>query len=82
MPLLIKNITVGLADNFKGNMGMINDVTFGVAEVECNHISLGSFEGFLFNHKKVTSVENLTNPTNHGLVVNANNTFIDLEISY
>jgi hypothetical protein len=82
MPLLIKNISFGLADNFKANMDMINAVTFGVAEVECNHIKLGSFEGFLFNHKKVTSVENLTIPSNQGLVVNANNTFIELEISY
>lgn len=82
MPILIKNIRASLADNFKTNVSIINSVTFGVAEVECNYIKLGSFEGFLFNHRNVIGVENLITPVDNGLTVNTNNTFIDIEISY
>lgn len=82
MALLIKSINISLADNFSESIGMLDRVTFQVAELENNHIKLGTLEAFLIDFGKVSSVEGLIQPTNFGLVINSNNTFTELEISY
>ena len=82
MALLIKSINVSLADNFSSSIGALDKLTFQIAELECNHIKLGTLEAFLIDFGKVSSVEGLTQPLNFGLAINSNNTFTELEISY
>jgi hypothetical protein len=82
MALLIKSINVTLAENYVGSVGMIDNVTFQVAELQCNHIKLGTLEAFLINFSKASSIEALSQPYDFGLSMNKNNTFIELEISY
>lgn len=79
---LIKNITVSLSDNYASQVELIKSVTFGVAEVECNYIKLGSFEGFLFNYKNMLYVNKIANINSYGLLINSNKNFIELDISY
>ena len=79
---LIQKVTAGLADNYTTHISLIENVTFGVAEVVCNYIKLGSFEGFLFNYKQTTSVTEIADLELHGLNFNANDEFIEIEISY
>lgn len=82
MALLIKSINVTLGDNFTTTIGMIDKLTFQIAELQCNHIKLGSLEAFLIDFSKVNSVENLGDKYIFGLTINSNNTFTELEISY
>jgi len=82
MALLIKSINISLADNYSGSIGMLDNVTFQIAELESNHIKLGTLEAFLIDFSKVGTIEGLIEPTNFGLVINSNNTFTELEISY
>lgn len=83
MPNLIQNITVSLADNYNVNIGGINNLTFEMVGLECNHIKCGVFEGFLIDYSNVSSVELLQNTTTYyGLKYNTNKTFIEIEISY
>jgi hypothetical protein len=82
MALLIKSINVTLADNFTTTIGMIDKLTFEIAELKCNHIKLGTIEAFLIDFSKVTSIENLIEPLTYGLAINSNNVFTELEISY
>ena len=82
MALLIKSINVTIGDNFTTTIGMIDKLTFQIAELQCNHIKLGTLEAFLIDFSKTSSIENLTQPYNFGLAVNSNNSFIELEISY
>jgi len=82
MALLIKSINISLADNYSGSIGMLDNVTFQIAEVQCNHIKLGTLEAFLIDFSKAVSIEALTQPFDYGMSSNKNNTFIELEISY
>ena len=82
MALLIKSINITLADNYSSSIGMLDRVTFQIAELESNHIKLGTLEAFLIDFSKVGTIEGLIEPTNFGLAINSNNTFIELEISY
>lgn len=82
MALLIKSINITLADNYSSSIGMLDRVTFQIAELESNHIKLGTLEAFLIDFSKVGTIEGLIEPTNFGLSINSNNTFIELEISY
>jgi len=82
MALLIKSINVTLADNYNGSIGMMDNVTFQIAELQCNHIKLGTIEAFLIDFSKASSIESLPQPYELGLSINKNNTFIELEISY
>jgi hypothetical protein len=82
MALLIKTINVSIADNYSSSVGMIDRLTFQIAELECNHIKLGTLEAFLIDFGKVSSVEGLVQPTSFGLAINSNNTFTELVISH
>lgn len=82
MALLIKSINITLADNYNSSIDMLDKVTFQIAELESNHIKLGTLEAFLIDFSKVGTIEGLIEPANFGLVINSNNTFIELEISY
>jgi hypothetical protein len=82
MALLIKSINISLADNYSGLIGMLDNVTFQIAEVQCNHIKLGSLEAFLIDFSKASSIESLAQKFDYGMSSNKNNTFIELEISY
>jgi hypothetical protein len=53
-----------------------------VYDTTCNHIEAPGFEAFVFNFSKVISTENLITNVNYGLIVNNNNTFKELNISY
>ena len=82
MALLIKSINISLSDNFSGSIGMLDRVTFQIAELQNNHIKLGTLEAFLIDFSNVSSVEGLLEPIGFGLAINSNNTFTELEISY
>jgi hypothetical protein len=82
MALLIKSINVSIADNYSGSIGMLDKLTFQIAELQCNHIKLGTLEAFLIDFSKVSSVEGLIKPTSFGLVINSNNAFTELVISH
>lgn len=82
MALLIKSINISLSDNFSGSIGMLDRLTFQIAELQNNHIKLGTLEAFLIDFSNVSSVEGLLEPIGFGLAINSNNTFIELEISY
>ncbi len=82
MPFLIKNIVVSMVENVDGRISKFDNIIYGIAKVKENYIWLGSYEGFLFDYSNVTSIEQLSTPINHGLIVNTNKTFIDIEISY
>ena len=82
MALLIKSINVTIGDNFTTTIGMIDKLTFQIAELQCNHIKLGTIEAFLIDFSKVSSTENLGSQYNFGLTINSNKTFTELEISY
>ena len=82
MALLIKSINISLSDNFSGSIGMLDRVTFQIAELQNNHIKLGTLEAFLIDFSNVSSVEGLLVPIGFGLAINSNNTFTELEISY
>ena len=58
-----------------GSNQMLSDADLAAAQAASQAAADAAASG-------ATSVEDLTNPTNYGLVVNANNTFIELEISY
>lgn len=82
MALLIKSINITLSDNYSGSIGMLDRLTFQIAELQNNHIKLGTLEAFLIDFSNVSSVEGLIQPIGFGLAINSNNTFIELEISY
>ncbi len=82
MALLIKSINVTIGDNFTTTIGMIDKLTFQIAELQCNHIKLGTLEAFLIDFSKTSSIENLGDQYNFGLTTNSNKTFTELEISY
>lgn len=80
MPLLINSVNGKVLDNLKTN---INNFKF--VEGKFGHedwFQVGQLEVFLQNFKKVVSSEELVTPNKHGLIVNNNRTFIEIEISY
>ncbi len=82
MPILIQNINAKLSDIISDDLNGIQAVSFSVYEVTCNHISAPGFEGYFFNFSNVKSTETLESGVNHGLIVNNNKTFRELNISY
>lgn len=80
MPLLINNVSGKVLDNLKTN---INNIKF--VEGSFGHgdwFLIGHLEVFLQNFTKVSSSEDLARPNKHGLIVNNEKTFIEIEISY
>ena len=82
MPILIQNIDFTFADTVSDNLNGIQGVSFSVYETTCNHISAPGLEGFFFNFSKVKVTEEINTGVNHGLVINNNKTFTELNISY
>lgn len=82
MPILIQDINFTLTDIISDNLNGIQDVSFSVYETVCNHISAPGLEGYFFNFSNVKSTETLNVGVNHGLIVNNNKTFRELNISY
>jgi hypothetical protein len=70
------------SDIISDNLNGISDVTFSVYKITCNHISAPGFEGYLFNFTNVINTEILNSGVNYGVIVNNNNTFEELNITY
>jgi hypothetical protein len=82
MSILIQNINATLTEPISDSLIGIQGVSTSVYDTTCNHIEAPGFEAFVFNFSKVISTENLTTNVNYGLIVNNNNTFKELNISY
>lgn len=82
MAILIQNIDFTLSDIISDDLNCIQNVSFSVYETVCNHILAPGLEGYFFNFSNVKSTETLDSNVNHGLIVNNNKTFTELNISY
>jgi hypothetical protein len=82
MTLLLQNIKFTTSDIITKDVKSIQDITFSVHENTCNYISAPGFEGYVFNFSKVKTTEILTTGVNHGLIINNNKIFNELNISY
>jgi hypothetical protein len=82
MPILIQDINFTTSDIISDNLNGIQGVSFSVYETVCNHISAPGLEGYFFNFSNVIRTEILNTGVNYGLIVNNNNTFRELNISY
>ena len=82
MSILIQQISTNLSDIISDSLIGIQGISTSVYETTCNHIEAPGFEAFLFDFSNVTSSEELITGINYGLVVNNNNTFTELNISY
>ena len=80
MPIVIKNISASILDNYIGNVYLFSTLS-GEFQTE-DYVKLGGFTAYLQNFKEVNYVEKLQKPLAFGLKNQYNLPTTTLEISY